>query len=78
MLVRQLVFSSVRFTYQRMRSGALSDLFGTAHLQILERPWVGGTTQDMLARMIQDADLHGNSLLDGDRRPTGTPAPGLG
>jgi phage portal protein BeeE len=68
MLVRQLVFSSVRFTYQRMRSGAPSDLFGTAHLQILERPWVGGTTQDMLARMIQDADLHGNSywtVIDG-------------
>ncbi len=61
MLVRQLVFSSVRFTYQRMRDNRPADLFGTPALRILERPWNGGTTQDMLSRMIQDADLQGNS-----------------
>jgi phage portal protein BeeE len=68
MMVRQLVFSSVRFSYQRMRVGRPSDLFGTADLRILERPWNGGTTQDMLSRMIQDADLAGNSywVRDGD------------
>lgn len=61
MLVRMLVFSSVRFRWQRLRNGAPSDSFGTADLSLLERPWPGGTTQDMLTRMIQDADLAGNS-----------------
>ncbi|SRX93569.1 phage portal protein, HK97 family [Thermaerobacter marianensis DSM] [Mycobacterium shimoidei] len=61
MLVRQLVFSSVRFRWQRLRDGKPSDTFGTAELSILERPWAGGTTQDLLSRMIQDADLCGNS-----------------
>lgn len=61
MLVRQLVFSSVRFRWQRLRDGKPSDTFGSRDLQILERPWPGGTTQDMLSRMIQDADLAGNS-----------------
>lgn len=61
MLVRQLVFSSVRFRWQRMRDGMPSDTFGTKDLSIFETPWVGGTTQDLLSRMIQDADLAGNS-----------------
>lgn len=61
MLVRQLVFSSVRFRWQRLRDGKPSDTFGTKDLALLERPWVGGTTQDLLSRMIQDADLAGNS-----------------
>ncbi|QTJ64983.1 phage portal protein [Rhodococcus sp. ZPP] len=61
MLVRQLVFSSVRFRWQRLRDGKPSDTFGTTDLRVLERPWVGGTTQDLLSRMIQDADLAGNS-----------------
>lgn len=61
MLVRMLVFSSVRFRWQRLRDGKPSDTFGSKDLAILERPWTGGTTQDMLTRMIQDADLAGNS-----------------
>jgi phage portal protein BeeE len=69
MLVRQLVFSSVRFRWQRLRDGKPSDTFGSKELALLERPWVGGTTQDMLSRMIQDADLAGNSYwtrIDGE------------
>lgn len=68
MMVRQLVFSSVRFRWQRLRDGAPSDTFGTKDLSILERPWPGGTTQDLLSRLIQDADLAGNSywVRDGD------------
>lgn len=61
MMVRQLVFSSVRFRYQRLRDGKPSDMFGTKDLRLVERPWTGGTTQDMLSRMMQDADLAGNS-----------------
>lgn len=61
MLVRQLVFSAVRFQYQRFNNGRPSELFGDQSLKILEEPWEGGTTGDLLARMITDADLAGNS-----------------
>jgi hypothetical protein len=61
MLVRQLVFSSIRFRWQNLRDGKPSDTFGTQELAVLEEPWTGGTTQDLLSRMIQDADLAGNS-----------------
>jgi len=61
MMVRQLVFSSVRFQFQQFLKGKPSETFGDQTLSILERPWPGGTTQDLLSRMIQDADLAGNS-----------------
>lgn len=61
MLARQLAFASVRFSWQRINTGKPSELFGTADLALLEEPWVGGTTQDLLSRTIQDADLAGNS-----------------
>lgn len=60
MAVRQLVFSAVRFRYQRLRNGRPSGWFGDRGLRLLEEPWTGGTTQDLLSRMIQDADLTGN------------------
>ncbi|MGE2733840.1 phage portal protein [Mycolicibacterium vaccae] len=63
MLVRMLVFSSVRFRWQRLRDGKPSDTFGNPDLQLLERPWIGGTTQDLLVRMIQCADLAGNAYV---------------
>jgi phage portal protein BeeE len=60
MAVRGLVFSAVRMAYQRLSSAEM-DLFGTRSLALLEEPWPGGTTQDLLARMLLDADLSGNS-----------------
>ena len=62
MLARLSVFSAARFRWQTMRSGKPSDLFGTPDLSVFDHPWTGGTTQDLLARMIQDADLAGNSF----------------
>lgn len=59
MLVRQMVFSAVRFQYQRFHNGRPAALWGDRSLQMLETPWPGGTTQDLLSRMIQDADLAG-------------------
>ncbi|MEU3899745.1 phage portal protein [Streptomyces sp. NPDC045251] len=59
--VRQDVFSSVRFQWQRLNNGRPSEMFGTTDLALLETPWTGGTTQDLLTRMVQDADLAGNS-----------------
>lgn len=61
MAVRMAVFSAIRFQWQQMSGGRPSTMFGTQDLAMLETPWTGGTTQDMLTRMIQDADLAGNS-----------------
>lgn len=63
MAVRQLLFSTVRFRWQRLRNGKPSDTFGSSDLAILETPWVGGTTQDLLSTMIQHADLAGNAYV---------------
>ncbi|MFD5041967.1 phage portal protein [Streptomyces sp. NPDC058377] len=61
MVARMSVFSAPRFQWQRLNNGQPSETFGTPDLLPLERPWLGGTTQDLLNRMIQDADLAGNS-----------------
>lgn len=55
---RQYVFSQAKFTYKAKQDGKL---FGDTSLRILEKPWPGGTTGEMLARMEQDASLAGNS-----------------
>jgi portal protein len=67
--VRMAAFSEARFQFQRMRGGRPGDLFGTGDLAILERPWEGGTTGDLLSRMILDADMAGNFFaveMDGE------------
>lgn len=61
MMVRQLIFSSIRFRWQRLRDGKPSEMFGGPELKVLDQPWASATTQDLLSRMIQDADLAGNS-----------------
>jgi phage portal protein BeeE len=62
-LARLLLFSEARFQFQQMRAGRPGDLFGNTELAILERPWVNGSTGELLARMIQDADLAGNAYI---------------
>lgn len=59
--VRQLVFSAARFQWQRLNNGRPSEMFGTIDLRLLEEPWVGGTTQDLLSKVLWDADLAGNA-----------------
>lgn len=61
MAVRMLVFSAIRFQYQAFNAGRPSRMFGDQSLSIVEQPWPGGTTQDLLARMSVDVDLAGNS-----------------
>ena len=58
---RLLVFSEVRFSFQRWSAGRPGEFYGTPELSILERPWPGATTGDLLARMEVDASLYGNS-----------------
>lgn len=62
MLVRMSIFSEARFQFRRLANGRPGDLFGTPALRPLEKPWTGGTTGDLLARTIQDADLAGNNF----------------
>lgn len=57
---RTMVFSQAEFQWQRRRDRSL---FGDANLSILERPWPGGTTGDLLARMEVDVSLAGNAYL---------------
>ena len=63
MMVRQLLFSAIRFQWQRIRDGKPSDTFSSRDLALLERPWLGATTQDLLSKMIQHVDLCGNSYV---------------
>lgn len=65
---RAALFKQARFQWQRMENGTPGDLFGTADLALLERPWPNGTTSDLLARMEQDASLAGQFY--GVRRET--------
>lgn len=67
--VRLAVFTEARFQFQRFRKGRPGDLYGDARLALLERPWAGGSTGDLLARMILDVDMAGNFFgveLDGE------------
>lgn len=62
-MARLQVFSQMRFQWTRFTGGHPGDLFGSAELEILERPWPGGTTGDLLARMEVDASLAGNAYI---------------
>lgn len=62
-LARLLVFSEARFVWRQLQNGRPSNLFGNSDLDILEKPWPGGTTGELLARMEQDASLAGNAFV---------------
>jgi DNA-binding CsgD family transcriptional regulator/phage portal protein BeeE len=57
---RLMLFSQARFQFRRIISGRPGELFGNKSLALLEKPWTNATTGDLLARVIQDADLAGN------------------
>jgi hypothetical protein len=62
MQARSSLFSEARFMYRQVRSGTPGELFSKPELEILRHPWPGGTTGDLLARTMQDADLAGNAF----------------
>ena len=66
-MVRVQHFAEARFQFRRMGGGRPGALFGTADLAMLERPWPGGTTGDLLAKMLVHADFGGNAFIA--RRP---------
>lgn len=55
---RQFVFSEAEFCFKAKQD---EKLFTTGALDILQNPWPGGTTSQLLARMEQDVSLAGNS-----------------
>lgn len=61
--VRVRVFSEARFQYQRFHGGRPGELWGDQSLSILETPWPGGTTGDLLAQMLLHADFAGNAYI---------------
>ncbi len=62
-LKRMAIFSEARFIYRAFNKGRPGRLFSLPDLDILERPWPRGTTGDLLTRMIQHADIGGNSYV---------------
>ena len=65
--LRTRVFSEARFAWQRRDQGRPQQLFTDGALAMLERPWPGGTTQDLLQRMLLSADLGGNAYVTPNR-----------
>lgn len=59
-LARMLLFTEARFQWQAMEDGRPGALTTGPELEILETPYVNGTTGTLLARMEQDASLAGN------------------
>jgi len=65
------LFSEARFMFRRLRGGRPGDLFAvtdpsnplSAELELLRTPWEGGTTGDLLARMLQYVDIAGNAYV---------------
>ncbi len=63
-MVRALILSQARFTFRsRPWSNAGRRTFGTTALSLLEQPWTGGTTGELLARMEWHAGLAGNAYV---------------
>ena len=60
---RLSLFAEARFQFRRLQSGRPGELFGTPALERLEKPWPGGTTGDLLARMMVSNDLAGNAFV---------------
>lgn len=61
--VRMRLFSEARFQFRQRVNGRPGNLFGTQDLALLETPWRGATTGDLLTKMIQYADLAGNAFV---------------
>lgn len=58
---RLLVFSEARFQFQAFVNGRPGRMFGSPELSVLEQPFPGGQTGDLLTEMLLDVDLFGNA-----------------
>jgi len=63
-MARARPFSEITFKWRRKsQTGYGSDLFGNPDLSILEKPWPGGTTQQLLMRAEQDVTAAGTFFV---------------
>lgn len=63
-MARARPFSEISFKWRRKaQTGYGSDLFGNQELSLLERPWPGGTTQQLLMRAEQDVTAAGTFFI---------------
>lgn len=62
-LVRLSVFSQARPMYRQLVDGRPGDLFSTSSLNVLRRPWPGGTTSKLNSRALTHADFAGNAFI---------------
>src|SRR6266702_3833940 len=60
---RMQEFSQIRFQWTRFKGSDPGDLFGSPELSVLEHPWPGGLTANLLARMEIDNSIAGNSYI---------------
>jgi portal protein len=62
-MARQTAFSMAAFKWRRYdkETGRPGEMYRNGKLSLIERPWPGGTTGELLSRMEQDASLAGNS-----------------
>lgn len=72
-MVRALVVSQVRFIFRSLRSSESRRTFGTRDLELLEQPWPGATTGELVSRMEWHAGLAGNSYVYRRSSPRGKP-----
>lgn len=66
MVARQFVFTEARFGFQFLNESGRpgDDIRPLAKgAKVLEKPWLNGTTGELLARAIQDIDLAGNHFV---------------
>lgn len=67
---RVSTFSQGRMAWLRYRKGRPSEYFTDGELAILQRPWVGGSQSQLLARMLLSAETDGQAFV-ARRRITG-------
>ncbi|MEX0789815.1 MAG: phage portal protein, partial [Actinomycetota bacterium] len=61
--IRLSVFSQARLIKRRRRNGRVVEQFTDQTLAKFQRPWPGGTTSDLLARMLLHVDVAGNAFV---------------
>jgi phage portal protein BeeE len=64
---RTLLFSEARFQWQALRKGRPGELFSSTGLNLIERPWQGASTRDLLVTAELDVAMAGNSYWIKDR-----------
>jgi hypothetical protein len=67
-MARINLFTEARFQFQNMRGGRPGDYWGDrdrrdSRLEVLDHPWPGGTTGDLLKYMLIDHDFGGNAFV---------------